>query len=334
MESGWFVGALPSTGKQNNGNRKVYDMLQIYHPQQGWQKAPAVLPAQGWLKLINPNKEELHRVSQQYRIALDLLQSGLDPAERPRIDSKDQAHLVVTHVPRAQEAEERAPFATMPMGIITKNNVVITVCTKDNPVLHMAEAHYPSLTTESTTEFVYRLLATGTQSFFEALKTVENKVSIVEQELQRSIKNRQVFKLLNQNQSLIAFAHSLQSKAQMVHSLRTQALLANTAETENVLLDVQVATEQAHAIAATHSANLRNLMDAYSAAIENNLSLVVQYLSIYVIIMAVPMGIAGIYGMNTPLPFQDEPYILALLGLIGFVVACLMTRAFKARRII
>jgi len=75
-------------------------------------------------------------------------------------------------------------------------------------------------------------------------------------------------------------------------------------------------------------------MDAYSAAIENNLSLAVQYLTIFVTIAAIPMAVAGIYGMNTPLPFQDEPYALAALAGITVAVAVAVISFFKARRYI
>lgn len=287
--------------------------------------------------MINPSKEQLYRVSRHYQIALELLQASLDPSARPRRLSKDQAHLVLTHVPQAHDPSERAPFGVMPLGIIVKDQLVLTVCQHDSTVLHTVSAGYATHiapATETSPQLLYRLLEAGAEAFLTAIQQVEGMVITVEQELQRSIKNRQVFKLLNHNKSLIAFANSLHSNASVLDGLRQRPIFEHDAEAMNALRNIQVATDQAEAKAATHSANLRNLMDAYSAAIENNLSLVVQYLSIYVIIMAVPMGIAGIYGMNTPLPLQDEPYILALLTVIGLTVAGLITRAFKARRII
>ncbi|MBP6345666.1 MAG: magnesium transporter CorA family protein [Neisseriaceae bacterium] len=306
-------------------------MLQTYHPQHGWQSVQTTLPTHGWLKLINPSKEEIHQVAQQCQIATELIQASLDPTARPRIVSKNQAHLVLTHLPLPLAATERAPFAVMPMSIIVKDQLVLTVCQQDSQAFHDVVGQ--SVATEPA-RLVAQLLAAGAEYFFNALNKVEKMITTVEQELQKSIKNRQVFKLLNHNKSLIGFANSLASNVQVLNGLCAQSPLPSSSNTHNTLLDVKVATEQAHAIAATHSANLRNLMDAYSAAIENNLSLVVQYLSIYVIIMAVPMGIAGLYGMNTPLPLQDEPYILALLAVIGIVVASLITRAFKARSIL
>ncbi|MBP6563930.1 MAG: magnesium transporter CorA family protein [Neisseriaceae bacterium] len=310
-------------------------MLYIYDSQLGWQAAQSILPPAGWLKLINPSKEEMTRVAQHYQIPLELIQPSLDMAERPRIQSKEGAHLIVTHLPIQHDAEQRAPFGVMPLGMILKAKILLTVSRHESPILDASVNHYvPYANAVEQTHLVYRLLAVAVEHFLDALQAVEHKVTSIETELQKSIKNKQVFKLLNQNKSLIAFANSLQSNTHILNTLRRKSLLVGNDATHDLLLDVQVATEQAHAIAKTHGGNLRNLMDAYSAAIENNLSLVVQYLSIYVIIMAIPMGIAGIYGMNTPLPLQDEPYILPLLGLIGLIVAGLVTTAFKSRKII
>lgn len=310
-------------------------MLHIYDPQLGWQQAQSILPSAGWLKLINPSKEELNRVASHYQIAPELIQSSLDMTARPRVHSQDHAHLIVTHLPMQHDAQQRAPYGVMPLGIIVKAKILLTVSQQDSPILNAPTLSYAADASEAEqTHLVYRLLAVAAAHFHDAIQVVDTMVSTVENELKKSIKNKQVFKLLSQNKSLIAFANSLQSNTHVLNTLLSKAILVGNHASHDLLLDVKVATEQAHAIAHTHGANLRNLMDAYSAAIENNLSLVVQYLSIYVIIMAIPMGIAGIYGMNTPLPLQDEPYILALLGLIGLVVAGLVTMAFKARKII
>ncbi|MBP6115728.1 MAG: magnesium transporter CorA family protein [Neisseriaceae bacterium] len=309
-------------------------MLQIYHPHQGWQQAQSSLPAQGWLKLINPSKEAIHQVSRHYQIASELIEAALDPNARPRLHSQEGAHLVLSHLPLAQPDSERVPFGILPVGIILKDQLVLTVCLQDSPIWQTKMAQGLATLDERPLQSVYRLLAASTNAFLDALKRIEHRVTAVEQALQKSIKNRQVFKLLNHNKSLIAFATSLHSMVQVLNRLHAQPPVPADQHDQDLLLDIKVATAQAQAIAAIHSANLRNLMDAYSAAIENNLSLVVQHLSIYVIIMAVPMGIAGLYGMNTPLPLQDEPYILALLVVISLVVVGLITRAFKARRII
>ncbi|AZV94183.1 hypothetical protein CBF45_10965 [Bordetella sp. J329] len=178
------------------------------------------------------------------------------------------------------------------------------------------------------------LLRDGAHRFIEALREINAGVDDIEEQLRSAIVNRQIFDLLEHNKCLNQLFGALESNLKLLQRVQASTLLHQDARARLMLDDAMVEMGQARAMAEIHNVNLSNLMDAYSAAVENNLSLVVQYLSIFVIVAAVPMGIAGIYGMNTPLPFQDEPYALPVLGLLSLLLAALMVAVFKARRIL
>lgn len=182
--------------------------------------------------------------------------------------------------------------------------------------------------------FVFHIFEVMNATFGNALNHVDVAVDEVESRLQVSISNKQVFELLNNNKSYLGFIRSFKHNEAILNEVSTRKLFASDHVLEMKLSDIIIETLQLKKRAEIYNANLRNLMDAYSAAIENNLSLAVQYLTVFVTIAAIPSAIAGIYGMNTPLPFQDEPYALAALAGIAFVITVITIAFFKIRRYI
>lgn len=178
------------------------------------------------------------------------------------------------------------------------------------------------------------LLRDGAHRFIEALRSVNAGVDAIEAQLQQAIVNRHIFELLAHNKCLNLLLGALTANLRLLQRRSDRRGGPAQRLARRTLEEAMVQTAQAHAMARIHHLNLSNLMDAYSAAVENNLSLVVQYLSIFVIVAAVPMGVASLYGMNIPLPFQDAPYALPALAALSVLLSALMVGLFKARRLL
>ncbi len=301
----------------------------------GLQNSQPMLAEPIWLKLINPSSAQINQIAQQYDISADLISAGLDQYAVPRIQRKQHSTLIITHLPFENTDDCNISFCTKPFALIAQHNVVLMISQYDHPIFdRMIQHHVTTQSLHVHSYFIYRLLELGADQFIYAIKMVNQRIDDVEQELKQSIKNNQIFKLLDHNKSLNQCATSLKGNAKVLTQLRADPVFHRHPEADNLLLNVMVETQQAQAMAETHNINLCNLMDSYSAAIENNLSLLVQYLSIYVIVGAIPLGIASIYGMNIPLPLQDEPYALVILALVAVISTTAMILIFKKRQII
>jgi magnesium transporter len=57
-----------------------------------------------------------------------------------------------------------------------------------------------------------------------------------------------------------------------------------------------------------YSSILGGTMDAFASMINNNVSEVMKLLALVTIIIMLPNLVAGIYGMNVPLPIQNSLY--------------------------
>lgn len=288
-----------------------------------------------WIQLVNPSQNELERIAKDFLIPFSMLNMHQSDKRSTAIERHSDLFAFVIELPILNEAGSKVPFAIMKLSIIVIGDVVITIVDQAHPILEDMQKEYAALfSTMCVTSFVNRIFELTTGYFLISITQISDIVGDVERRLQVSISNKQVFDLLNNNKSYLFFIRSLKHNGIILDDLAKKRLLASDHRTDVQMIDIIVANQQTQKKAEIYNANLRNLMDAYSAAIENNLSLAVQYLTIFVTIAAIPMAVAGIYGMNTPLPFQDEPYALAALAGITVAIAVAVISFFKARRYI
>lgn len=288
-----------------------------------------------WIQLVQPNQNELERIAKDFLIPFSMLNMHQSEKCHTAIESHSDLFAFVVELPIRNEEGAKVPFKTMKLSVIVVGDVVITISESDHPILADMQKEYGHLfSVMGVTSFIHRIFELTTGYFLIAITNISDAVDDVERKLQLSISNKQVFDLLNNNKSYLFFIRSLKYNGAILNDLAKKRLLASDHRTDVQMIDIIVANQQTQKKAEIYNANLRNLMDAYSAAIENNLSLAVQYLTIFVTIAAIPMAVAGIYGMNTPLPFQDEPYALAALAGITVAIAVAVISFFKARRYI
>ena len=109
----------------------------------------------------------------------------------------------------------------------------------------------------------------------------------------------------------------------MMKIARTNFLQLNDDE-KDFLDDLVVETSQALETANTYTNILSSTLDAFASIISNNQNEVLKRLTTLTILLTVPTLIAGIYGMNVPIPYNDTHYafwIPVIISLIILVVA-------------
>lgn len=284
-----------------------------------------------WINLVSPPQAKISSVLS----ALSLPRDTLNQPRTSLLKKIGDVLLLKLEVPRRNLPTSAVPYQVTMLTILVKDNKVVTISEGDYPLLmHLEHEYLAKWAEQDTTSFVNRILSITTTSFLNATKEVGGIIAQFEEKLKTSFNNRSVYKLINHNKSFLYFAKALNRNHQLLKTLEEKSFLKADREQDLILSDLIVETAQAESLARIHNSNLSSLMDAYSALIENNLSLSVQYLTIFVTISAIPMAVAGIYGMNTPLPIQDEPYALALLAGVSLFLIVAVLGFFKKKKLI
>jgi len=286
------------------------------------------------LVLVSPTRKELKKVSLEHNLQLDFLADPLDIDERARIETDDDGNvLIVIRIPVFDEAEE-IPFSTIPLGLILAKKAVIAVCLKENPILEDLIEASEGLTRKSAdrTRYVLKLFGKIVLQFLRQLKEINRRTDMVERELHGSLRNEELIKLLNIEKSLVFFTTSLSSNDIMFGKVLRGRILTLDEDESDLLEDIVIDNKQAIEMANIYSNILSGLMDAFASVISNNLNVVMKFLTSFTIILMFTNLVAGIYGMNIDLPFQNSPYAFIYVVFVSLIISLLTVLIFRRKR--
>ncbi len=142
----------------------------------------------------------------------------------------------------------------------------------------------------------------------------------IEDQLQKSTRNREVLELLKYQKSLTYFATALRSNEVMFERVQRTQIFNYYEEDQDLLEDVLTENQQAIQMTSINTEILSSMMDAFASIISNNLNSVMKALAALTIILNLPTIVANFYGMNVNvLPGALHPF--AFWNLIGIAVA-------------
>ncbi|MDC9244940.1 CorA family divalent cation transporter, partial [Clostridioides difficile] len=111
-------------------------MIQIYKTEDGLIQQKDELSPGSWIDLTNPTATEILEIANTCKIDPDDLRAPLDEEERSRIQTEDHYTLILVDVPTIEERGGKDWYVTIPMGIITTEDAIITDCLEDTTVLN------------------------------------------------------------------------------------------------------------------------------------------------------------------------------------------------------
>ena len=273
-----------------------------------------------WINMVNPTEEEIKKVCQGVKIEEAFIRYPLDYEEQARIDQEDDAVLFVIDVPTIEYDKGNKTYTTMPLGmIVVRDDFFITVCLKDSKVIESFEAGIiKGMYTYKKTRFILQILYYNASHFLNLLKQLNKETEIAESVLQKSMRNKELLKLLSLEKGLVYFSTSLRSNEAVMERTLRGKIVKMYEEDEDILEDAIIENKQALEMSKVYRDILNGTMEAYSSIISNNLNSVMKYLTSVTIILSLPTMIGSFWGMNVKLPFAEDP--LAFLILIGISI--------------
>ncbi len=310
-------------------------MIKIFKTYGESTKLIAQYEEDAWINMIQPTEEECNFISQKFNIPLDFLLDPLDINERSRVEIEDDSVLVVLRIPIFNEDNEDIPYVTMPVGIIFTEQIIITVCNKEVELLRrFREGKIRNFSTAKRSRFLLQIFLQTALLYLRYLKDIDNKTSILEEELHKSMRNEELIKLLNIEKSLVFFTTSLRANELMMERLQRSSFIKMDPDDEDLLEDVIIENKQAIEMANIYSSILSGMMDAFASVISNNLNVVMKFLTSVTIILMIPTLIASIYGMNIPLPLQNSPHAFLIIMVLSVVLSILGIHIFRKKELL
>lgn len=290
-----------------------------------------------WIDIVNPDKEELEKISKKTNTDLDLLTKLLDDEELPRIEEGDNATLIVVDTPYVTDSKYKHKYNTDPLGIIINNDgYFITLSLKKQTFLtDFKNNKIKKFDVKKRTKFVIQILLKVATVYQKELSAINNYINKKEKTLYKSTDNKELIDLLNVEKTLVYFSTSLKANDVVLEKLAKGNVLKLYEEDQDLMEDAMIENKQAIEMASIYREILGSTTDAYASIISNNLNDVMKFLTSITIVLSIPTMVASFIGMNVPMgEMGRNPYSFMIILGLSFVVSILLTIFLKKKNML
>lgn len=288
-----------------------------------------------WIHMVDPTAEETMLLAESLDIDVADLRAALDEEESSRIELEDGYTLILIDVPSTEIRHKKVMYTTIPLGIILKQDLIITVCTEDLPVLQtFINDRVKEFSTKKKMRFVYQILYRTTVVYQGHLRTIDKKRNEIEERIENDTREDDLIALHELESTLVYFATSLRANGNVLDRLTRYKRLEQYPEDKELLDDVIIENKQAIEMTVIYRDIINGTRELMSSVLDNRQNNVMKTLTSITLIMAVPTVISGIYGMNVNaegMPFAGSPFGFTIIIAI-IVVVCVFMMAFLKKR--
>ncbi|MBP3757070.1 MAG: magnesium transporter CorA family protein [Prevotella sp.] len=270
-----------------------------------------------WIQVTCPTDEDQRMLEERFNIPDYFLPDISDTDERARYEYDDGWMLIILRIPYVKEIRSRTPYTTVPLGIIHKRDVTITVCYYEtNMMIDVVSFHQKR--GEGFTDYVhmiFRLFLSSAVWYLKRLKQINTLIEKAKRNLDHNVDNESLIGLSRLQDSLTYFQTSIRGNENLLQKLKFKLQVDEL--DADLIEDVNIEMTQARETTSIYSDILESTMDTYSSIINNNMNNVMRTLTVVTIIMMFPTLVAGLFGMNLVNGMENSNF--------GFIVALIIS---------
>lgn len=286
-----------------------------------------------WINIDKPTESEIQYVIDKTGVLPEYIRSALDEEEKARVEIEENELLIILDMPYIFNDDDIDKMSTIPMGIIILEDYIITVCSVQNDIIDkMINLNRRSIYTYKKSRLAIQMLLNIAKEYLRKLRIIEKQIDRLKDDAKKNAGNKEVFKLLELQNSLVYFSTSLKGNEIVMERLMKITGFKKYEEDEDILEDAIIENRQAIEMANIYSQITSSLVEAFGSIISNNLNEVMKFLASLTIIISIPNIIYGFYGMNVNLPFQENAnaiIIVLVFSLALTYMSYLILKKFK-----
>ena len=297
--------------------RTYWNTLRGLHTLEQWQP-------NCWVQVSCPTSDDANSLQNELKIPDYFLDDIADADERARYDYDDGWILIILRIPYVKEVKSRTPFTTIPLGIILKGDVCITVCNYETNLMidFVTYQQKRGLGFTDSVDMVFRLFLSSAVWYLKRLKQINARIEAAKQHLDRKIDNADLINLSRLQDSLTYFATSIRGNETLLSKLKFKLPVDEL--DADLIEDVTIEMNQARETTGIYANILDSMMETYASIINNNMSTVMKTLTIISMFLMVPTLIASLFGMNLINGMENQPLGFPLV----LIISVMLTAAF------
>ncbi|MCM1369206.1 MAG: magnesium transporter CorA family protein [Candidatus Amulumruptor caecigallinarius] len=271
-----------------------------------------------WINVEKPDAMDI-RLLENLGVPESFLQNVSDVEERPRFEREDGWLLTIVRIP-LNDCNNELNYTTIPIGIMTKNDIIITVCHDATEMIpdFIDHSRKRKIRIGSQPDFVLRIIYSATYWFLLYLQNINHIITEYSKHLANGVSNRVLLHMMQLQKALVYFNTSLQGNSMLTD--RLNKVFVEDCDPD-LMEDVEIELSQALNTVNIYMEILENSMDTFASLISNNLNNVMKTMTSISLILMIPTLIASFYGMNVGVWFGNMPNAFLLIILISFAMS-------------
>ena len=281
-----------------------------------------------------PTDEDQRELEERFNIPDYFLSDISDTDERARYEYDDGWMLIILRIPYVKEVRSRTPYTTVPLGIIHKRDVTITVCYYETNMM-IDFVSYQQKRGSGFTDYVdliFRLFLSSAVWYLKRLKQINSLIEKAKHNLDHGVNNESLIGLSRLQDSLTYFITSIRGNENLLSKLKFKLQVDEL--DADLIEDVNIEMTQARETTNIYSDILESTMDTYSSIINNNMNTTMRTLTSISIVMMLPTLISSLFGMNLINGMETNHYGFLIAILISVIVSAVTWWILRFKRLL
>ncbi len=287
-----------------------------------------------WIQVTCPTDEDQRELEERFNIPDYFLSDISDTDERARYEYDDGWMLIILRIPYVKEVRSRTPYTTVPLGIIHKRDVTITVCYYETNMM-IDFVSYQQKRGSGFTDYVdliFRLFLSSAVWYLKRLKQINSLIEKAKHNLDHGVNNESLIGLSRLQDSLTYFITSIRGNENLLSKLKFKLQVDEL--DADLIEDVNIEMTQARETTNIYSDILESTMDTYSSIINNNMNTTMRTLTSISIVMMLPTLISSLFGMNLINGMETSHYGFLIAILISVIVSTVTWWILRFKRLL
>ena len=287
-----------------------------------------------WIQVTCPTEDDQRELEEKFNIPDYFMSDISDTDERARYEYDDGWMLIILRIPYVKEIRSRTPYTTVPLGIIHKRDVTITVCFYETNVM-IDFVSFQQKRGEGFTDHVdmiFRLFLSSAVWYLKRLKQISMLVDKAKRNLDKEVNNESLIGLSRLQDSLTYFQTSIRGNETLLSKLKFKLQIDEL--DADLIEDVNIEMTQARETTMIYSNILESTMDTSQSIINNNMNTVMRTLTTVTILMMIPTLVTSMFGMNLVNGMESKPWGFVLAMVLSVVISAIAWGIFRHKRLV
>lgn len=280
-----------------------------------------------WIRVERPDENEAaHLVA--LGVDGDEISDALDPNEVPRIDSENDWTYFITRLP---DTDDDFNDFTTPILFALGRKYIVTVSREPLGRLWEPFIGRNTIVTSDRENLFFSMMDAITDSYEARVAKINRDMRAVTNDV-RGLRPRDIITLVEYERKLNDYLDALLPTNTALERIRAGKYLHLAEDDRDLVEDLSVDMEQVIARCKSLLRTITNVRDSYRAVMDTKLNETMRILTVATLAITIPTMLAGLYGMNVPLPASNSPWIFIQIIAVSVFAAFVVVYYFLRRR--